>query len=194
VAAAKSPSPLARAVVGQFRGKCGGTLPPTDYPSLVDLFDAKTRVAKALVESIFRRARYEIRPFRTDPASLRVGREDLSPDFVVTRGPDAGGDFLLEVKYRASIEQFVSMEMQRGDRSTFALARRQWPTLRFVLVTDRPDNGRSCFQIPASDHVLGGEPILTRDLGDVNELKIFPHNIEDHEQLLRRILALLTEA
>jgi hypothetical protein len=160
----------------------------------VDIFDAKTRVAKALVESIFRRARYEIRPFRTDPASPRVGREDLSPDFVVSRAPDAGGDFLLEVKYRTSIEQFVTMEMQRGDRSTFALARRQWPSLRFVLVTDRPDAGRSCFQAPLSDQLLGGEPIHTMDLGDVSELAIFAHNIEDHAQLLRRIFALLTEA
>ena len=50
----------------------------------------------------------------------------------MSRAPDAGGDFLLEVKYRTSIEQFVTMEMQRGDRSTFALARRQFFFNRLV--------------------------------------------------------------
>ena len=58
----------------------------------MDLFDAKTRVSKALVESIFRRARYDIRPFRTESSTMRIGREDISPDFTVGRSSDAGGD------------------------------------------------------------------------------------------------------
>ena len=156
----------------------------------MDLFDTKTRVAKALVEAIFRRARYDIRPFRGEAPPLRVGREDLSPDFAVTRGDDAG-DFLLEVRYRTSVDQFVTMEMQRGERSTVAMARRQWPALRFVLVTDRPEPGRSCFQTLADDH---GDGIRTVDLASVSQLAIFDHNIADHEQLLRRIFALLSEA
>jgi uncharacterized protein YkuJ len=158
------------------------------------LFDAKSQVAKALVESIFRRARYDIRPFPVTPAPLRAGREDLSPDFTVTRAWEASGEFLLEVKYRTSIEQFVAIETQRNDRSTFALARRQWPSLRFVLVTDRPAPGRSCFQALAPDPPLAGESIRTVDLGDVSELAIFPHNVDDHERLLCRILTLLGEA
>ena len=156
----------------------------------MDLFDTKTRVAKALVEAIFRRARYDIQPFRNETPPMRIGREDLSPDFTVCRGAHAGGDFLLEVKYRTSVDQFVTMETQRGDRSTVAMARRQWPTLRFILVTDRPEAGRSCFQTLDDDH---GERIRTVDLASVSELAIFDHNIEDHEQLLRRIFALLTE-
>lgn len=158
------------------------------------MFDAKSRVAKALVESIFRRARYAIQPFRAEPASLRIGREELSPDFAVTRAPSAGADFLLEVKYRPSIEQFVAVEVQRAGRSTLAMARRQWPSVRFVLVTDRPEPGRSCFQTLAPDVSFTGEPIRTVNLRDVDELAIFPHNIEDHEQLLCRILGLLREA
>jgi len=158
----------------------------------VDLFDTKTRVAKALVEGIFRRARYDIQPFRIYTPPMRIGREDLSPDFAVSRGAPAGGDFLLEVKYRPSVDQFVTMETQRGDRSTVAMARRQWPTLRFILVTDRPEPGRSCFQAIDDDHVAG-ERIRTVDLVKVSEFAIFDNNIEDHEQLLRRIFALLTE-
>ena len=158
----------------------------------MDLFDTKTRVAKALVEGIFRRARYDIQPYRNETPPMRIGREDLSPDFAVCRGAPAGGNFLLEVKYRTSVDQFVTMEMQRGDRSTVAMARRQWPTLRFILVTDRPEAGRSCFQTLDPDHVAG-ERIRTVDLASVSELAIFDNNIEDHEQLLRRIFALLTE-
>ena len=163
------------------------------YSTFVDLFDAKSRIAKALVESIFRRARYDIRPFRTEATALRIGREDLSPDFAVARVADAGGDFLLDVKYRTSVEQFVAMEVQRGDRSTLAMARRQWPALRFVLVTDRPEPHRSCFQALSPDQPLAGSPIHTVDLGEASELGIFPHNVADHEQLLRRIFGLLSE-
>jgi len=160
----------------------------------MDLFDAKTRVSKALVESIFRRARYDIRPFRTESCTMRIGREDISPDFTVGRSSDAGGDFLLEVKYRTSIEQFAMVETQRGDRSTLALAWRHWPAMRIVLVTDRPEPGRSCFQALPGPQAPRGEAVRTVDLGDVKELAIFPHNIEDHEQLLRRIFSLLADA
>src|ERR671934_1711000 len=83
----------------------------------MDLLEAKSRIAEALVESIFRRARYEVRPFRsTLSLPLRFGREDFSPDFRVTQTSPQGEerDFLIEVKYRPSIEQFVSVENQRG--------------------------------------------------------------------------------
>jgi hypothetical protein len=35
----------------------------------------------------------------------------------------------------------VSVEAPRRERSVFFLARRQWPVLYFVLVTDRPEPG-----------------------------------------------------
>ena len=50
----------------------------------MDLLEVKSRIAEALVEYIFRRARYQIRPFRTDAFPLRFGREDFSPDFRVS--------------------------------------------------------------------------------------------------------------
>jgi hypothetical protein len=158
----------------------------------VDLFDAKSRVAKALVESIFRRARYEVHPLRAEAGPLRIGGEDISPDFSVSRH-DGTGAILLAVWYRTSVRQFVTVETQRAERSTFALARRQWPALRFVLVTDRPEAGRSCFQALPVDQPLTGAAIQTADLVDAAELEIFSHNVGDHEQLLRRILRLLAE-
>jgi hypothetical protein len=160
----------------------------------MDLLEVKSRIAEALVESIFRRARYDVRPFRSGAAApLRFGREDFSPDFRVAQSADGEErDFLIEVKYRPSIEQFISVENQRGDKSIFFMARRQWPALYFVLVSERPEAGRSCFQALAFETLRTGEPFRTLDLTEVKEFGLFPHNIEDHEELVRRIFALLT--
>ena len=163
----------------------------------MDLLEVKSRIAEALVESIFRRARYQIRPFRNNTSPLRFGREDFSPDFRVASEEEAengGGEFLVEVKYRPSAFQFVSVENQRGERSIFYMARRQWPSLYFILVTDRPEAGRSCFQAIAFASMRPGEPFRTVDLAELKELKIFQQNIEDHEELIRRIFTLLTGA
>jgi hypothetical protein len=160
----------------------------------MDLLEAKSRIAEALVESIFRRARYEIAPFGASASPLRFGREDFSPDFRITQPNPEGADraFLIEVKYRPSVEQFISVENQRGERAIFLLARRQWPSLYFVMVTERPEPGRSCFQAVAFETLRTGEPFRTIDLLEVKEFGLFPHNIEDHEELVRRIFALLT--
>jgi len=161
----------------------------------MDLLEAKSRIAEALVESIFRRARYEIAPFRSNASlPLRFGCEDFSPDFRVTQTTTENEEraFLIEVKYRPSVEQFISVENQRGDKSIFYMARRQWPSLYFVLVTERPESGRSCFQALAFETLRSGEPFRTVDLTEVKEFGLFPHNVEDHEELVRRIFELLT--
>src|ERR687895_725228 len=155
----------------------------------MDLLEAKSRIAAALVESIFRRARFEVQPFQAEPP-LRFGREDFSPDFRACMPGENGGarELLVEVKYRPSIEQFVSVENQRGDRSVFLMARRQWPALCFVLVSDRPEPGRSCFQALPFDRLTAGEPFRTVDLAQLKELRLFHHNVADHEELVRRIM------
>jgi hypothetical protein len=160
----------------------------------MDLLEAKSRIAAALVESIFRRARFEVRAFQSEQPPLRFGREDFSPDFRACLPGENGRspELLVEVKYRPSIEQFVSVENQRGDRSVFLMARRQWPALCFVLVSDRPEPGRSCFQALPFDRLTAGEPFRTVDLAQLKELRIFPHNVTDHEELVRRIMGLLT--
>ena len=159
----------------------------------MDLLETKSRIAEALVESVFRRARYQVHAYRGDTAPLRFGREDFSPDFRVVPGPDGEeGEFLIGVKYRPSIVQFVSVENQRGERSVFFMARRHWPALYFVLVTDRPEPGRSCFQALRLAGLRAGEPIQTSDLVELKELRIFRHNLEDHDELIRRIFAQLS--
>jgi hypothetical protein len=153
----------------------------------MDLLEAKNLIAEALVESIFRRARYEIQPYRAGPAPLRLGREDFSPDFCARRPAEEGPpeELLVEVKYRPSIEQFLSVETQRAERSVLRLAGRQWPALYFVLVTDRPAPGRSCFQAIAVNRLRPGEPFRAA------ELRLFRANVLDHEELVRRIMGLL---
>lgn len=160
----------------------------------MDLLEAKSRIAEALVESIFRRARYEVQSFDSGPTPLRFGREDYSPDFRVSQRLPEGDEreYLVEVKYRPSVEQYISVENQRGDRSVFLLARRQWPLLYFVLVTERPEAGRSCFQAVPFGSLRAGEPFRTVDLADLKEFELFAHNVQDHEELVRRIFGLLS--
>jgi hypothetical protein len=153
----------------------------------MDLYDTKSRIAEAFVESIFRRARYHVLPIRGGPV-LRIGQEDFSPNFAIGKGETATPELIVEVKYRPSIEQFIALENQRRDSSIFALARRQWPSLQFVLVTDQPADGRSCFQVLGSEN---GSGHVTTDLVDVPALGIFRHNVEDHERLLLRLVSLL---
>jgi hypothetical protein len=157
----------------------------------MDLTEAKSRIAEALVESIFRRARYDVAPYRTDQSLLRFGREDFSPSFRIAQMMDGEERaHLIAVKYRPSAEQFISVENQRGERSIFQMMRRHWPTLCFVLVTERPEPGRSCFQAVPFETMKPGES-RTVDLLHVKEFGLFPHNVEDHEELTRRIFGSL---
>ena len=159
----------------------------------MDLLEVKSRIAVALVESIFRRARFEVRPFKGDSLPLRFGRENFSPDFWVCHKPPDGEEreHLVEVKYRPSIDQFMSVENQRGERSVFFLARRHWPALYFVFVSERPEVGRSCFQALPFAGLKVGEPFRTVDLADLQEFQLFANNVDDHEQLARSIFGLL---
>ncbi len=159
----------------------------------MDLLEAKSRIAEALVESIFRRARYKVSRFQTEHVPLRFGREDFSPDFLARLEPEGADplEILVEVKYRPHVDQFISVENQRGDRSVFLMARRQWPKLYFVLVTDHPEKGCSCFQAISFRDYRPGEPFKTVDLIDLTELGIFRANLEDHELLAESIFELL---
>ncbi len=155
----------------------------------MDLHETKGCVAAALVESIFRRARFGVRPFRDD-GLLRFSREDLAPSFWVTVPEEGSGrELLIDVSYRPFVPPFIALEGQRRGSSIFLQARQRWPMIRFVVVTDHPEPGRSCFQ---SVVITPHEPVRTIDLFAVDEFRIFPHNVDDHEELLLRILAMLS--
>ena len=170
----------------------------------MDLLDIKGRIAVALVESVFRRAGYAVGPvpgLGPQPVA-RMGREDLVPDFAAAGPGDEGGDApgdagrrdprVVEVRYRPLIAQYLAIEAQRAGQSVFALAKRQWPALLFVFVTDHPEPGRSGFQAVDLAPWSLGSPLPAEDLFAHAGLRIYRQNVEEHEALLRRIFALLT--
>jgi hypothetical protein len=162
----------------------------------VDLLEIKGRIAVALVESIFRRAGFALSPVVHPETSPRQGREDLIPDFQARLAPAAGGPAeparVVEVRYRPQVGQYLLIESQRGPHSLFTVARRQWPDLVFVFVTDHPEPGRSCFQVVDLGSWPAGTALAAEDLHAHAPLGIFRQNVEEHEALLRRMFALLT--
>ena len=163
----------------------------------MDLLDIKDRIAVALVESIFRRAGFVLTPPNSGEMVARLGREELVPDFWAGRLPSEAGDppapaRLVEVRYRPQVGQYLAIEEQRGPQSLVVLAKRQWPSLVFVFVTDHPEAGRSCFQALDLDSWKLGAAVTAVDLSAHHGLGIFRQNVEEHEALLRRMYALLT--
>jgi hypothetical protein len=162
----------------------------------VDLLEIKGHIAVALVESIFRRAGFRLAPAAAPQPAPRQGREDLIPDFQAT--PLAAADSpsptpcIIEVRYRPQVSQYLLIEAQRGPHSLFTVAKRQWPALVFVFVTDHPEPGRSCFQVVDLGPWVTGSAVTALDLHAHDALRIFRQNVEEHEALLRRMFALLT--
>lgn len=158
----------------------------------VDVTEAKDRIAMALVESMFRRARYQVKALLPERARFRFVRDDIVPRLGINV-PDADGverEVPLGVTYKPFVEAFIALESQRRGSSLFAIARRRCPMLQLIVVTDHPAPGRSCFQAMAT---AGGDALHTVDLITLTQLRLFPHNIADHETLLRRIFALLSD-
>jgi hypothetical protein len=163
----------------------------------MDLLDIKARIAQALVESIFRRAGFSLTAVGPRESSPRMGREELVPDFFAIRVPPDGKPpdqpaRLVEVRYRPQVAQYLAIEGQRGPQSTFAHAKRQWPGLMFVFVTDHPEAGRSTFQVLDLEPWSAGDPVLAIDLFNHAGLDIYRQNVAEHEELARRIFTLLT--
>ncbi|HEV8309047.1 MAG TPA: hypothetical protein VGW35_15400 [Methylomirabilota bacterium] len=163
----------------------------------MDLLDIKGRIARALVESIFRRAGFTLTPVGPRESPARLGREELIPDFFAVRVPEdekppEGPARLIEVRYRPQLGQYLSIEDQRASQSIFAHAKRQWPGLMFVFVTDHPEARRSCFQVLDLEPWSMGDRVAAIDLFDHSGLDIYRQNVEEHEVLARRIFALLS--
>jgi hypothetical protein len=158
----------------------------------VDITEAKDRIAMALVESIFRRARYQVTALLPERTRFRFVRDDIVPrlSINVVDATGAEHDVPIGVAYKPFVEAFIALENQRRDSSLFAIARRRCPLLQLILVTDHPAPGRSHFQALAQ---AGTEGLRTVDLASLAHLRLFPHNLTDHETLLRRIFSLLSD-
>jgi hypothetical protein len=165
----------------------------------MEVNDLKGRIAEALVESILRRAGYRVARVGREShvhELVKVGPADFSPDFLlwkqIPRDGAADSGLLhrllaVEVKYRSNLREFLrtrvdSLVEKIGD---------QWPELYCILVTDKPEDGRSCFQVlDMRNHAAGRVPVLT-DLHKLPTLNIFKTTVQEYEALVKDIFALL---
>ena len=157
----------------------------------------KGRMAEALVEAVFKRAKYTVARVGRDaqmPALVRTGRSEFMPDFVVWRAldePSLGHHsyrlVAVEVKYRADLEDYL----RRDSPSRSPEVARQWPELYEILVTDRPQSGRSCFQVVHVSSLPVGLTPVTLDLHLVPGLDIYRKTVEEYEGLVREIFPIL---
>jgi len=157
----------------------------------------KGRMAEALVEPFFKRARYTVARVGREtqmPALVRSGRSEFMPDFVVWRAldePSLGHHsyrlLAIEVKYRADLEGYL----RRDSPSRSAEVAQQWPELYEIIVTDRPQSGRSCFQAVHVSALPAGTTPVTLDLHLVPGLDIYRKTVEEYEGLVREIFPIL---
>lgn len=148
----------------------------------MDINALKGRIAEALVESIFRQAGYSV---------SRLGRESQVQRLVKTGSdrvraglsrPEAGGRQRNGARppsapHRRGEVAKLAEFLRRDAAELFEEAKRAWPNLYFVLVTDEPNEGRSCFQAVALREFepAAGAP-LTTDLHRLPTLDILlPH-------------------
>jgi len=157
----------------------------------------KGRMAEALVEAVFKRAKYTVARVCREPqrpALVRIGRTEFMPDFVVWRildEPSLGHCsyrlLAIEVKYRADLEDYL----RRDSPSRSAEVAQQWPELYEIIVTDRPQSGRSCFQAVHVSALPADTTPVTLDLHLVPGLDIYRRTVEEYEGLVRGIFPIL---
>jgi hypothetical protein len=157
----------------------------------------KGRLAEAMVESIFRRAHYRVARVGVETQVQRLvkrGSHELTPDLLVwkraggtEREPELHQFVALEVKYRAKLADFLRDECVR----MLSEAKEAWPDLYFVLVTDNPAAGRSCFQAICLREYTPGSELITRDLCEFRTLDISRQLVTRHERFTKDLFAAL---
>lgn len=156
----------------------------------------KGRIAEAFVEAIFRRAGYTVsRVGRESQVQrlIKIGADEFLPDFLIQKEvarekSDRPLHRLVpvEVKYRYDIAGFL----RRHGKELFSEVSPHWPELCCVFVTDRPEPGRSCFQLLDLWRPDGLQP---RDLHSVADLDIYETTVQEYESLVMTIFPLLDQ-
>ena len=131
---------------------------------------------------------------------LRPGKgEDFAPDFLALKGNltrrDAPGvyqTFMVEVKYRSDLARYLALQERGGEKSQLAKSKAKWPNLYVIFVTDRPGDGRSCFQALDLNSYEPGGRVTTQPLYEIGALEIYPNNVIEHEELARQLFGLLS--
>ncbi|MGH7364932.1 MAG: hypothetical protein ACREK9_00850 [Candidatus Rokuibacteriota bacterium] len=175
-----------------------------------DIKRLKGRMAEALVEGIFKRAQYVVARVARETqvsALMRTGRN--VPDFVVWRALDEPSlghrSYLLlaiEVKYCADLDDHLRREAPARCPPAPSLpapslpapspeVALQWPELYKILVVDRPEPGRSCFQAIHVSILPPAAPPATLDLHLVPGLDIYRRTVEEYEGLVREVFPII---
>lgn len=160
-----------------------------------DVNRLKGRMAEALFEGIFKRAQYVVaRVARETQVSALMRTGQSVPDFVVWKAldePSLGHRsyrlLAIEVQYCANLDDHLRRETPARSPEV-AL---QWPELYEILVTDRPQLGRSCFQAIHVSILPPAAPPSTLDLHLVPGLDIYRRTVEEYEGLVREVFPLI---
>lgn len=160
-----------------------------------DVNRLKDRMSEALVEGIFKRAQYMVaRVARETQVSALMRTGHGVPAFVVWKAlddPSMGHRsyrlLAIEVKYCPRLEDYLRRETAAHSPEVTL----QWPELYEILVTDRPETGRSCFQALHVSILPPAVPPGTLDLHLVPGLDIFRRTVEEYEGLVREVFPLL---
>ena len=168
----------------------------------VDLNNIKGRIAEALVESIFRRAEFKMTRFGRESdlrGMMKSGRDDsFTPDFlamkeVVADSPGVYQTHMIEVKYRSNLVRYLAQEKKIGAESELVPAQEKWPNLCLVFVTENAGEKRSCFQALDLSLFEPGKFLRTVDLHEIRRFDLFPQNVQQHQELARKMFGLLSE-
>lgn len=164
----------------------------------MDINDLKGRIGEAFVEAILRRANYFMARVGREthvPRVMKAGPDAYMPDFLAWREEriaSAQGDkplfsvLAVEAKYRADPEEFV----RRRAPKILADAHEHWPNFCVILVTDHPEDNRSCFQVLRYDPSSLLESVDLADAG----LDVFPSTVAVFSTLLKEVFRALSEA
>src|SRR5262245_57085448 len=138
----------------------------------------KGRIAEALVENILNQAGYNVCRLGRESQMqylLKTQRSEFLPDFLVWKELECPTEPIrhhrllsVEVKFRSDLKEYLRPReidelVQEGVK---------WPELYLVLVTDRPDRGRSCFQLLDLREFDPDTPLATMDLHEARALGI----------------------
>jgi len=132
---------------------------------------------------------------------LKVGRdESFSPDFLAMKEVADDGKsrgvyqtHMIEVKYRSNLVQYLAQEKRAGAKSVLVTAKEKWPNLCLVFVTDHAGDDRSCFQALDMSTFEPGRFLTTVNLYEIKRFDLFRQNVEQHEDLAKKLFGLLGE-
>ena len=163
----------------------------------MDVNSLKGRMGEAFVENILRQARYKVSRLGRESQvqhMLKTGSREFLPDFLVWKPVDESHDgaplhrlLCIEVKYWSNVPDYL----RRFGADLLAQVGEHWPELYVVFLTDRPDPGRSCFQVLDLPRLVPDAPLATIDLHEASALGVDKTAIDEYEKLVRQVFAVL---